>query len=459
MLQVAGQFRNLPGGLVIPEGSLNVLTGPNNSGKSAILQWLNSQSPISSIADYVSPRRFDVSNQIAISINADEELRSLFAQRKQFNPQNAEFNAPDAVRELLGLEDEDRERVIAWHNESFGRLEVARASATNEFSAPRITIDGRLVSEQGSGSRAVLAVLVALINPRYEAVLIDEPEIGIEPQVQRRLARLIRQVSNGSNGVRAKQVYVATHSHLFLDRDQVTNNHVVTKDVAGFAQIQQVTSTDGLAALVYNLLGNSPGDLFFPDNVLIVEGPSDQIFLKRVIELMGGSGVAIHFADGESKVSAALPAVDQMLKTQAYLPRWYRERICVLVDASTPSRRVEEWRRFLGDDGRRVKRLARNGIEYYYPISAVAQATSLVPGDVPAAISAFIRATSRNQVAGLGQFLGSKRSLALAVSNVMDVAMLSELSPEIRDTVDVLKALSFASNQQATMSALEKQTK
>jgi predicted ATPase len=440
-LIVGASFRNLPPGLALPDGHMNVFTGPNNSGKSAILQWLNTASPFANQSDYVSPRRFDVSNQVSIALNMDEELRNLFQQRKQFNPQLAEFNAPDAIRELLGLEDVDRSRVVQWHNEYFGELRVERASSTNEFSAPKITIDGRLVTEQGSGSRAVLAVLVALINPRYQTVLIDEPEIGIEPQVQRRLAALMQAVSIGDGGLAQKTVYVATHSHLILDRETVGNNYVVTKDPEGMATVQQVETDDGLAAVTFNLLGNSPSDLFYPDNVLVVEGPSDQIFLRRVIDLAGGAGLAVYFADGDGNISSALPAVEQMLKTQALLPRWYRERICVLVDSSVSATRIAEWRSFLGDDGTRVRQLSMNGIEHFYPASVLAAISGLDPTAVADALESFLTAIrTGSRASTLGSFVGSKRQLAAAVGQRMDAALVANLSTEILGVIDVLRA-------------------
>ena len=43
---VNNAFRNLPAGLEIPDASLVVLTGSNNTGKSAILQYLNVHSEI-----------------------------------------------------------------------------------------------------------------------------------------------------------------------------------------------------------------------------------------------------------------------------------------------------------------------------------------------------------------------------------------------------------------------------
>ena len=325
---VTSPFKNLQPGLAIPDCPLTILTGSNNSGKSSILQYLNIHSELRPRSDYVSPRRFDMSNEVAMALNADAELTNQWNQRKDYNPNVAELTAPDPIRALLGMTNVARERVVEWHNTYFGTLHIERSSPENEFSPARITIDGRFVSQQGSGSRAVLGVLCALLHPdpTRDVVLIDEPEIGIEPQVQKQLATLIRKVSQGEDGLPKKRVFVATHSHVFLDRVTLTNNYVVGKDQAGAATIRQVATAEELHSLIFHLLGNSPEDLFFPDNMLVVEGPSDQIFWRRVLELSGAGGIAVHFADGDSKISAAVPAIEQMLKTLAYVP-WYRDRL------------------------------------------------------------------------------------------------------------------------------------
>jgi len=366
-LLVNQEFKNLAIGLEIPEGDLCVFVGPNNSGKSAVLQYLNIYSDIRDQCDYISPRRFDLSNEVSIALNSDQELTNLFNERKQYNPAVAELNAPDAIRELIGLSNAARSQIIDWHNRYFGKLSVERSDPDNEYAPPRITIDGRLATQQGSGSRSVLAVLVSLIHPNRPIILIDEPEIGIEPQVQKKLARLIKDVVAGTDGLPKKRVVIATHSHLFLDRENIDNNYIVSKDIAGHAQIHQVGSQEELHSLIFHLLGNSPEDLFFPDNMLIVEGPSDQIYWRRLLELHKAGGIAVHFTDGDSKVGSAVGAIDQMLKTQAYLPPWYRERLCIIVDESVPDKTIEEWRAFLGDDGKRVRKLTKNGIEFYYP--------------------------------------------------------------------------------------------
>ncbi len=443
------EYKSLPRNLSIPEGNLVILTGPNNSGKSAILQYLNIHSELRNKADYISPRRFDLSNEVAIALNNDVEMTNLFNERKRVNPALAEFTAPDPIKELIALPDKDRELIIKWHNDFFGKLSVERSNQNNEYSPPRITIDGRLATQQGSGSRAVLSVLCALLHPNREIVLIDEPEIGLEPYVQKRLAQLIREISRGDNGLPKKRIYIATHSHLFLDKENILNNWIVKKGEDNISQLIQVKSNKELQDLTFHLLGNSPSDLYFPDNILIVEGASEEIFFKKIMLLREIKGIAIHIADGSGNTQTAINAIDQMLKTQAYISL-YRNCLCVIVDQDVKEKYLTEWRNFLNDDNTRVRKLSQPGIEWYYPQSILADIIGVRLADLPQQINTFLNHFKMgNRKGKIGSFEGSKVDLSKEVVKRMISNHLTEVDSEIQDMLNIVDASRFSSLQYA----------
>ena len=81
-----------------------------------------------------------------------------------------------------------------------------------------------------------------------------------------------------------KQLYVATHSHIFLDRTTYSNNFVVTKD-ARHITARPIGSVSNLHQLQFNMLGNELESLFLPSAIVVVEGESDVTFLNKVLEL------------------------------------------------------------------------------------------------------------------------------------------------------------------------------
>jgi predicted ATPase len=80
-----------------------------------------------------------------------------------------------------------------------------------------------LVHLQGSGLRGLLPILAALTHPNIQVVLIDEPEISLEPRLQKVLRDVLVEKSE------QKVIVIATHSHLFLHRDVTGANQVVSR--------------------------------------------------------------------------------------------------------------------------------------------------------------------------------------------------------------------------------------
>ena len=143
-----------------------------------------------------------------------------------------------------------------------------------------LIFDGVGVGGQGSGLRGVLPILAALTDADLKLLLIDEPEVSLEPALQRSLRALL--VGEASDD---RPILVATHSHLFLDRGRPRSNLVVSRFPAG-PRWTPIQSDAELSDVTFGLLGNSTEDLFFPGNFLVAEGASDQRIIQRVLELL-----------------------------------------------------------------------------------------------------------------------------------------------------------------------------
>src|SRR5262249_38269831 len=110
------------------------------------------------------------------------------------------------------------------------------------FDLPRFLIRGAqevmfeeiAVFYQGTGLRALFPILAALTNPDLRVILIDEPELSLEPRLQKVLRDVLVAAST------EKTIVVATHSHLFLRRDEIEANQVVVRDGAG-VRVQTLT--------------------------------------------------------------------------------------------------------------------------------------------------------------------------------------------------------------------------
>lgn len=423
-IELEREYRGLLQGLKIPDGDLNIFIGINNSGKTRILEYLNQK--FGNQIDYVSPDRLRVKSKPTFSLSQDfnSALGQLASSRKSHN-ELGEIPAPDPIDEIIGLKDANRELLRDWHNQYFEEMKWSRSDEENDWEVPTIKIGGRTPGEQGSGSRAVFSLLVKLFDPKTSILAIDEPEISVEPPTQRKLFTLIKLISSGMNGLPKKKIYLATHSHLFIDRENIENNFVV-KRVDEVISIEQVTNRDYLHDIIFRLLGHSPADLLFPSNIIVVEGESDFIYLNKIISFIDskpakGHNVRIHYADGDSKIGGATKSIDQMLKSVSYIPI-YRDKMCVIFDKQSSDDRITEVKQFLGDDGTRVIELSKNGIEYFYPKQILSEITNTDPKGIEDKILLFIQSTDQDSKGNgtFGIFSGTKVELAQKVIDKMN---------------------------------------
>jgi predicted ATPase len=143
----------------------------------------------------------------------------------------------------------------------FNDLQI-NVGATNDFS---LLIDGKpyRLDEVGNGfAHFMCAVIETVVRPT-PLVLIDEPETGLHPAMQRKLLDLVSESSGGN-------VYFATHS-LGLARsyaDRVLGMH----NVGGKLHIDDIRNLRSYSEFLGELSFSAWSDVGF-EAVLLVEGP------------------------------------------------------------------------------------------------------------------------------------------------------------------------------------------
>lgn len=137
----------------------------------------------------------------------------------------------------------------------------------------------------------ILAVAVTIIDD--SVVCIEEPEIHLHPELQKKFIRYIREETNN-------QYLISTHSNAFFDMDDVNIYHCRLKD--GYTACDLVATRQS-KSLVLADLGYKASDLLQSNCVIWVEGPSDRIYLNHWIrgknpELVEGLHYSIMFYGG-----------------------------------------------------------------------------------------------------------------------------------------------------------------
>jgi predicted ATPase len=345
--------------------SVTVLSGGNNSGKSLVLKWL--KHTMGKTAHMVGTNRFYHMYHFSAALRDPNELDQ-FENQFQSNfwseQYNYEQNYIDLNRTILGLSDRQRTSLFELCGRLIGSsFSLQRVQPDNELSVRYIDVGGQNLSVASTGTRLLMTILGICMDDRFKTLLIDEPELGLSPRVQSALVAFLQDpVERPKYFPHLKQVLLATHSHLFLHRNDLTSNYIVSKD-ASHLTLSRVQNVGDFHRLQFNLLGNSLEGLFLPSSVVYVEGETDQQYLERRCALrFAGHNVVVVRSGGDPKQK--LHSLRETLGDLQKSP--LRDRLFVVVDSvHAKGLQAELVQMGLPPDNFIV--WARNGIEYVYP--------------------------------------------------------------------------------------------
>jgi predicted ATPase len=361
---------------------VTVLSGPNNGGKTLLLKHLFS---LTGHGGYlVGCNRFsnvDVLNSRQREQHEHRRYYENFMFEFERSNQNTENNELNLEQVLTGLKDRQRSQLFATAESLIGnKFVMERTDPENEFSPFHVKMDGENLRYGSSGTRLFLTILGILLDERFSTLLIDEPEIGLSPRLQGRLGRfLYNPAERAAFCPHIKQLYIATHSHIFLDRSAYANNFVVTKKDK-LISARQVQCASDLHELQFNMLGNDLELLYLPSAIVLVEGDTDALFGSKTVGLhVPQRKIAFVRAHGEGEVLKKINYFKESFGDLASSP--YRDRLFVLYDKeiSTSLTRIEN----AGVRHDNIVVLSKNGIEHYYPPTLVAEAFHCSEADVP----------------------------------------------------------------------------
>ena len=173
-------------------------------------------------------------------------------------------------------------------------------------------------------------------------------------------------------------MFIATHSHLFLSRADITSNYVVTK-AGPRISLSRVQDISAFHRLQFNLLGNDLESMFIPSAIVIVEGKTDHAYLDRVSQLkFPGRRVTLISANGDikKKIHGLREAFGDIDKSP------FRPRLFVVLDQVHQRGLSDELVR-LGVLAENIVIWSRNGIEYCYPPGIMGSIYACGPDQLP----------------------------------------------------------------------------
>jgi predicted ATPase len=134
------------------------------------------------------------------------------------------------------------------------------------------------LKESGTGLGQVLAILyVVLTSQRPSVIVIDEPQSFLHPGAARKLIEVL-------SGHQQHQYIIATHSPSIVSAGNPKTVTLARLD-AGATVLQQVNTDDAkVQETLLAELGARLSDVFGSDNVLWVEGQTEEICYRRIFQ-------------------------------------------------------------------------------------------------------------------------------------------------------------------------------
>lgn len=342
-----------------------VICGANNSGKSYTFK--ERKRVMGRRAYMAGSQRFyhvyELNTQRYESKYYDD-LERQYHQERTNESYNYEHNYIDLGRIIGGLKDTRRDEHFEICGNLIGaRFSLKRRDEDNEMSARYVDMDGQNFSLGSSGSRLLMTLIGLCMDENYEVLFIDEPELGLAPKIQHNLGQLFSDEQEMRKRFpKLKQLFVATHSHLMLDRRNIGNNFVVRR-TSDAVSIEQVSDLSRFHELQFNLLGNTLESLFLPAAIIIVEGKTDKPFFERVCRVRFPDRNIV-VLDAQGDVKRVLRSVVSAYGDAAKSP--FRPRTFVILDSvHTPGTAADLVA--MGAPSENVVVWSRNGVEYAYP--------------------------------------------------------------------------------------------
>lgn len=211
------------------------------------------------------------------------------------NAHHTAFNDPTSglKKELDNIEKRTKDVFKGQFGDADIKFHFDLVDIDSFFKNTKIKIsDGKMetyLDENGSGMQRSVALALLQVyaedlvkHPENDAakkpfyLFIDEPEICLHPQAQKKLLFALKQIA------RRQQVFITTHSPYFIDPEFIENIYKFDKTQSGITVTTLDTNGD-FGKKEKGVLDTNVKEIFFADKVLCVEGKVD---VKRVLKFL-----------------------------------------------------------------------------------------------------------------------------------------------------------------------------
>ncbi len=314
-------------------GGLNVIVGPNGTGKSIFSEqikgaFLNNGYRVRVLN---AERLFGLEKQDYSTFGSRrhgnrgfnlEETAALVSQGEQFGLAGDAFML---LRDNLDI----RIRVEAVLSDVFQK--TIRFEERGGFLKPYVVDIGRnaeyaLQENECHGLKELIALFTFLYDDRYNCIIFDEPELHLHPQYQAFFLQELKRIAGNPKEDSAKKIFfLITHSPFFVDPASIEDlKHIlVARYKAPPAYIGELDEEDSYRLKKFiPSLNTHHKQFFFSPCPLFVEGYFDQQIISRLLYRIGknvySSGASIIDVGGKDSMDSFL-RLSKILEIKARL--------------------------------------------------------------------------------------------------------------------------------------------
>ncbi len=129
----------------------------------------------------------------------------------------------------------------------------------------------------GSGFKRLFVILFYIFHPQYKVILIDEPSIDLHPSVIKKFLSILNEKKL------KKQIFLTTHHPTFVQAKYLPKTWRIFRNEEGSTSLCGFSKKKVDITRFIQEINDDNSGMLFSDKVLLVEGVSDRIFMREMI--------------------------------------------------------------------------------------------------------------------------------------------------------------------------------
>lgn len=130
----------------------------------------------------------------------------------------------------------------------------------------------------GEGFKRLFVILFYFFHPEYNIILIDEPELHLHPSIIKKLLFILKEKDL------QKQIFLTTHHPTFIQASCLQYVWRISKNKNESTVIHGLNSSNINVDRFVQEINDDNSSMLFSDKVLLVEGISDKIFMQEILD-------------------------------------------------------------------------------------------------------------------------------------------------------------------------------